>query len=69
MSYIINNLHFIVGITSEEEVLLKDLSIISVKEIKEDVKVGYIYNRSKKPDEVVQMLIDNGYNGVKNKLN
>lgn len=64
-----SDFYFIGGITSEEEVLLKDLSIIPVKEIKEDVRVGYIYNRCKKPDEVVQMLIDNGYNGVKNKLN
>lgn len=64
-----SDFYFIGGITSEEEVLLKDLSIIPVKEIKEDVQVGYIYRRNKKPDEVIQMLIDNGYNGVKNKLN
>ncbi len=64
-----SDFYFIGGITSEEEVLLKDLSIISVKEIKEDVKVGYIYFKGKKLDEVIQMLADNGYNGVKNKIN
>lgn len=53
-----SNFYYIGGINEDDEILLKGLKVLNLRELKERVEVGYIYNKSTVLPAPIKEIVD-----------